>query len=374
MTIDNIKKTLKNISDEFLAFLYKASILKDPWEERKRELCKGLDNSQAITLMVLLDNTRAFIINHRKTECGPSGMIGPNLYDLMPDLVAETYKSLLCKHLIAVQPARGPVGLVYTLDYKEDGTVNDEGRKRLTLNIISHAVETATQRLKACWTIEALQDVQSFGAGIKDEIVKAFGAEVAHEMDGRIIDFLIRGAAHSETVNLEGKDLSEGMNRLGITINLVCNEIARTTRRGAGNWILTSPMVIGILQTIPGGAFVPAPEGSFKTSTCTRLAGILNGTIEVYSTLLLQPLGLIGGEDTILIGYKGLSSSTDAGLVFSPYMLLLPEGVIVNPVTFAPLMAFFTRYGLSARGAGDDLTQTKNYYGVLKIQGLPKFE
>ena len=100
---------------------------------------------------------------------------------------------------------------------------------------------------------------------------------------------------------------------LAVYINEVANEIARKTRRGAGNYIVVSPVMVSVLQSAAKAVFAPAVEGSFKGPNNTMLVGTLNGTIKVYSYIWNQEQIASSGANRILVGYKGGNGETDAG-------------------------------------------------------------
>ena len=122
----------------------------------------------------------------------------------------------------------------------------------------------------------------------------------------------------------------------------------------------------------------PAIEGSFKGPNNTMLVGTLNGTIKVYSYLWNQAgAGLDLGaaqpsnDDTILVGYKGGNGETDSGYFYCPYIPLMSSGVVVNPVTFQPVVSLMTRYGKAVfTTAQTSLGNSSDYYGKIAVNDL----
>ena len=102
------------------------------------------------------------------------------------------------------------------------------------------------------------------------------------------------------------------------------------------------------------------------------LVGTLNGTIKVYSYLWNQVSGLGASvNDTILVGYKGGNGETDTGYFYCPYIPLMSSGVVVNPVTFQPVMSLMTRYGKTAfTQSQTSLGNSADYYGKINVSNF----
>lgn len=261
--------------------------------------------------------------------------------------------------------------------------IEGSGGRKMSLEIVSQAVEAGTRKLQAGWTIEAMQDMNSqHGLDLESEITKAVSAEIVQEIDAEIIGDLLALAGTVRTydhVATGGPTYTphfagDRFAHIGIRINEVANEIARKTRRGPGNFIVVSPMMVSVLQSAAKSVFAPAVEGSFKGPNNTMLVGTLNGTIKVYSYLWNQaqpgasaPLG----SDQILVGYKGGNGETDAGYFYAPYIPLMSSGVVINPITFQPVISLMTRY---ARVAFTDPTSSlgnsADYYGKVNVVNL----
>jgi hypothetical protein len=262
------------------------------------------------------------------------------------------------------------------------GFIEGSGGRKMSLEVISQAVEAQSRKLQAGWTIEAMQDMKSqHGMDIENEMVKGVSAEIVQEIDAEIINDLIalagtvRGFDFAATGGTTYAPAFAGdrFSNIGIRINEVANEIARKTRRGAGNFIVVSPMIVSVLQSAAKSVFAPAVEGSFKGPNNTQLAGTLNGTLKVYSYLWnqAQSLSAGGGSDKILVGYKGGNGETDAGYFYCPYIPLQSSGVITNPVTFQPVVSLMTRYGKAVMtNSASSLGNSADYYGRINVSNL----
>lgn len=270
------------------------------------------------------------------------------------------------------------------------------GGRKMTLDIVSQAVEAGSRKLQAGWTIEAMQDLNSqHGLDLESEMTQALSAEIVQEIDQEIIADLIALAGTVSTFDGAGNGIysssvangnyrpafiGDRLANLGVLINRVANEIARKTRRGAGNFVVVSPLVVSVLQSASKSVFAPAIEGSFKGPNNTMLVGTLNGTIKVYSYLwnqagagldLSNPAGTDQASDVILVGYKGGNGETDSGYFYCPYIPLMSSGVIVNPVTFQPVVSLMTRYGKCVfTQAQTSLGNSADYYGKITTTNL----
>lgn len=266
------------------------------------------------------------------------------------------------------------------------------GGRKLTLDIVSQAVESTSRKLQAGWTIEAMQDLQSqHGLDLETEMTKALSAEIVQEIDAEIIADLVALAGTVEsfdgagagvyggTGNYKPTFIGDRLANVGVLVNRVAQEIARKTRRGAANWMVVSPMVVSVLQSAAKSVFAPAVEGSFKGPNNTMLVGTLNGTIKVYSYLWNQAgAGIQLGaspaaavDDLILMGYKGGNGETDTGYFYCPYIPLMSSGVIVNPVTFQPVVSMMTRYGKCVFTRTEtSLGNSADYFGKINVVNL----
>ncbi len=268
--------------------------------------------------------------------------------------------------------------------------VEGSGGRKMSLDVVSQAVEAGSRKLQAGWTIEAMQDLQSqHGLDVESEMTQALSAEIVQEIDAEIITDLLTLAGTVTTFdgdspgsyggpNYQPAYVGDRLANIGVIINYVANEIARRTRRGAGNFIVVSPLIVSVLQSAAKSVFAPAVEGSFKGPNNTALVGTLNGTIKVYSYLWNtagsgNDLGVAPGvtDDVILVGYKGGNGETDTGYFYCPYIPLMSSGVVVNPVTFQPVVSLMTRYGKTFfTDVNTSLGNSGDYYGKINVSGL----
>ncbi len=261
--------------------------------------------------------------------------------------------------------------------------IESSGGRSISIEVVSQAVQSQTRKLQASWTVEAMQDMKNqHDLSIEDELTKGMSAEIVQEIDAEIIGDLtalagtvgtFSGALPGAAGYYQPTFVGDRLANVGGVINYVKNEVARKTRRGAANWLVASPMVTSMLQTAVKSVFAPALEGSFKGPNNTQLIGTLNGDMKVYSYLWNQAQAVPGGtgNDTILLGYKGGNSETDAGYFYCPYVPVMSSGVVMNPVTMNPVVGLMTRYGKAVfTDTATSLGNSADYYAKITVTGL----
>jgi hypothetical protein len=322
---------------------------KATWVQTLEALLEGVPENRKSIVAMMLNNQHTYDkevkADLRRQGANPTSLL------LIP-IVRRMITDLTIMDLVGVQPMQGPVGLVYKLRYvtkdeKEEGT-------NISLEILSQAVEAGSRKLKAAWTLEAKQDMHAMhGLNIETELTTAMAQEIAVEHNTEWLDRI------SSIANESSYEIDDNINLIVAITKAGC-DIARNTRRGAGNWIVVPLATLTRIKEVanrnmsPRDMFVPVKSDGGTLGGNLMHVGVLNKTIKVYTSLNMP-------DDEILVGYKGKNGETDTGLIFSPYVSLLTSGVVVNPVTFQPLMKFMTRYGVTQ----DD--DSHKYYEKIKI-------
>jgi len=287
---------------------------------------------------------------------------------ILVPLVRRMLPQLTILKLIGCQPMAGPVGLAYKLRYREEEREEQEKKKetpagflegtqgkKLSLEVVSQAVEARTQRLSAGWSIEATEDVTKIhGINIEAEMIQALAHEIAFEMNNEYIN-IMRRVGIEQKVKINGDDFA-----ITIRINQACSAIAQTTRRGAGNWIVISPTMLARIQAAVAGKGIYETAKDEPKTGSVLLAGVLNSSIKVY-------VDMYSPDDQILVGYKGNNGETDTGIAYCPYVPVMSSGVVINPHTFEPVVSMMTRNGVST----DEVSQ--NFYRNIIIEDLADF-
>jgi hypothetical protein len=160
----------------------------------------------------------------------------------------------------------------------------------------------------------------------------------------------------STSLNLSPRHVGQAYANLLATLNFASQDIYKTTYRGAGNYLITSPFVAAILNSaskLEGGVKAGNWEGQLGANI--NYAGKLLGMCDVYVDPLYP-------DDEILMGYKG-SSPMDSGFVYAPYIPLQMLPTITDPETFQPRKGLLTRYGKAV------VTPESRFFRIIRIVG-----
>lgn len=293
------------------------------------------------------------------------------------------------RKIVSVQPMQGPVGLVYHMRYNlSDGSVNTGSPfdstdvqtgempavQTMRLEVVKKTAEAKSRKLQACWNIEAAHDLTTIhGISMEAELTSVIGSEVAYEVFNEVIDNLYDlGKENTTVVDVADIELPFVRDLAVLTIiniNRAATRIADRTRRGAGNFIIASPQTIALLQTSPKSSFVAnsSEDDSHDDWNTLRFVGILNHSIKVYASTHKEL------QNNIIVGYKGGSGELDTGYIYSPYIVFMSAGAVMNPVTFSPEMKIMTRYGKTMCAPSNlDRSKANDYYGVVDITEVNK--
>ena len=121
-------------------------------------------------------------------------------------------------------------------------------------------------------------------------------------------------------------------------IQKVSNEIHRLTLRGGANFIVCSPKVATILESLPGYNSSPGDADAAATqfSMGVSKVGQVAGRYTVYKNPYMT-------ENNILVGFRG-SNFLETGAVYSPYVPLITTPLVYDPSDFTPRKGVMTRY------------------------------
>jgi len=275
---------------------------------------------------------------------------------------------------------------------------------QMAFSIERVAVQAATRALAASYSVELAQDLKAVhGLDAETELANILSTEILAEINREVVRNVYRcaklGAQQTDlyykTVNgglsaggavlggvydlvqdSDGRWSAEKFRGLMFQIERECNQIAKDTRRGKGNFIICSADVASALAM---GGFLnisPALNVSLDVDdTGNTFAGTLNGKIKVYIDPYIDTTAT-SGSNFVCTGYKG-SSPYDAGMFYCPYVPLQLMRA-VDTSTFQPKMAFKTRYGMvanpfaegSSAGLGALTTRSNLYYRIFRVDNL----
>jgi hypothetical protein len=261
----------------------------------------------------------------------------------------------------------------------EDSTANSAGNTTTALDIPeidlelkSEAIVAKTRKLKAVWTPELAQDLNAYHSiDAEAELTSMLSDYISLEIDLEILDMLKSNALTTEywstTVgeeyvqgtwsNIGGSSNAYTKNAwfqtLGVKLNKVSNKIHQLTLRGGANFIVASPDVCTILESIPGFV-VNADKDAMQFAAGVTAVGSMSNRYTVYKNPYMT-------SNEILMGYRG-NNFLETGAVYAPYVPLIMTPLVYDPQNFTPRRGVMTRYAKKM--------VRPEYYGKIYVKDL----
>lgn len=226
----------------------------------------------------------------------------------------------------------------------------------IDLQMKSEAIVAKTRKLKAVWTPELAQDLNAFhSVDAEAELTSMLSEYVSMEIDLEILDMLIQNALTEEFWSVRigyewngtgfatdsSTNAAAAYNKqtwfqtLGTKIQKVSNRIHQKTMRGGANFLVCSPDVATILESIPG--FTVDTDGNkMQFAMGVSRVGSFANRFQVYK----NPYML---ENVILLGFRG-TSFLETGAVYAPYVPLITTPLVYDPNNLTPRKGVMTRY------------------------------
>jgi hypothetical protein len=253
---------------------------------------------------------------------------------------------------------------------------------QINIQMQSQAIVAKTKKLKAVWTPEFAQDLNAYQAlDAEAELTNIMSEYISLEIDLEILDMLIEDAGAGTEywsaisnefydagtnsfqnigVNSGGYYNTQGQwfQTLGTKMQKLSNRIHQLTLRGGANFMVCSPTVATVLESIPG--YASNSDGDVSKMTYAfgvQKAGAINNRYTVYKNPYMN-------ENTILMGFRG-TQFLEAGAVFAPYIPLIMTPLIYDPETFTPRKGLLTRYAKKML--------RPEFYGKIYVSGLTSF-
>lgn len=254
----------------------------------------------------------------------------------------------------------------------------------MAFSIEKATVTARTRALKAEYTMELAQDLKAIhGLDAESELANILSAEILAEINREVIRTInikaILGAQSANctvpgAVNLatdvDGRWSVEKFKGLLVQIEREANAIAKSTRRGKGNFILCSSDVASALAAAGVLDYSPSLSTNLEVDdTGSTFAGVLNGRTKVY----IDPYAI---DDYVTVGYRG-TNPYDAGMFYAPYVPLTMVRA-VNPADFQPRIGFKTRYGMIANPFAEEAgavngigsNRSNRYFRIFGVKSL----
>ena len=247
----------------------------------------------------------------------------------------------------------------------------------IDVQLRSETIAAKTRKLKAQWTPEFSQDLNAFHSlDAEAELTNILSEYISLEIDLEILDMLIDNVPTSQVANWSAKvgqeintagtayeSNTDGVyytqmswfQTLGIKLQKISNLIHQKTLRGGANFMVVSPTVATVLESIPG--FAADTDGDVTKANYAfgvQKIGALNSRYKVYKNPYMT-------ESTILLGFRG-NQFLESGAVYAPYIPLIMTPLVYDPNTFTPRKGIMTRYAKKM--------VRPEFYGKVHVSGL----
>ena len=251
----------------------------------------------------------------------------------------------------------------------------------INVQLKSEAIVAKTRKLKAQWTPEFAQDLNAYhSVDAEAELTGILSQYISMEIDLELLDMLIQNAytvdgwsvVNNTSISVTGVGANTVLNNpvantttgfyntqggwfqtLGTKLQKVSNKIHQLTLRGGAHFLVCSPTVATVLESIPGFAADGTGE-KLEYNFGIQKIGSLNSRYKVYKNPYMT-------ENVILMGYKG-AQFLECGAVFAPYVPLIMTPLLYDPSTFTPRKGLMTRYAKKMI--------RPDYYGKIYVSGL----
>jgi len=324
---------------------------------------------------------RAFQLHTGSFDAGAAGIqesaftkiVGANVQFIVSGSVAPVQGSDVTVEYV-LQPTDANRGDFEEGNTNLNGDNNSISIPEINVQMRSEAIVAKTRKLKAVWTPEFAQDLNAYHSlDAEAELTSIMSEYISLEIDMEILDMLIESAAAGteywsaeNNVAIDGTQVvnsnlgfynSQGQwfQTLGTKMQKLSNIIHQRTLRGGANFLVCSPTVATVLESIPG--YASSSDGDVAKASYAfgvQKAGAINNRYTVYKNPYMK-------ENTILMGYRG-GQFLEAGAVFAPYVPLIMTPMVYDPETFTPRKGLLTRYAKKV--------VRPEFYGKIYVSGL----
>jgi hypothetical protein len=258
----------------------------------------------------------------------------------------------------AVDPAtaggRGDFEAVHTVG--SGGNTLEEANlniPELNVELEQEALIAKTRKLKVVWTPEFAQDLNAYHSiDAEAELTSMLSEYVSMEIDLEILQMLHANAGFSGTWHQNpasgsaaGKGYQSGSvwayqlgsqnATIGHEIQKLSNKIHRATMRGGANFIVCSPDVATVLETLTGFATDTAGDTDAFAAGVEKIGNFAN-RYKVYKNPYWN-------SNDMIIGFRG-NQFLETGAVYAPYIPLIMTPLVYDPNNFTPRKGVMTRY------------------------------
>ena len=261
-----------------------------------------------------------------------------------------------------VQPVANDRGDFEAVPTSADQGFSGEGNigiPEIEVELKQIPIVAKTRKLKVVWSPEFQQDLNAYHSiDAEAELTSMLSEYISMEIDLEILAMLSDAALTTDywsaKIGVTFDDASAtggdawGTNAapaaynqgtwfqtLGTKIAKVSNQIHAKTLRGGANFIVTSPDICTILESIPGyGTDSAGGESQFAMGVSK--VGAINNKYTVYKNPYMQ-------HNEIIMGFRG-AQFLETGAVYAPYIPLIMTPLVYDPTNFTPRKGVMTRY------------------------------
>ena len=257
----------------------------------------------------------------------------------------------------------------------------------MSFSIEKISVAAQSRALKARYTDELAQDLRALhGLDAAAELSNILSSEIVAEINREMVSLVfdqakptgVSGAATDvfttggnviDTVDLavgadfDGRWEKEQLQNLMLFLNKVSMDIAKDTRRGVGNVIITNPTLAGALEMVGRVERDVIITGLNQIDMVgVTYMGVLNGRWKLFVDPYMP-------NDDVIVGYKG-STPYDAGYFYCPYV---PMSMMRSrgEEDFQPRMGVKTRYGVVHNPFVSGNSHENSYFRKFRVLNIP---
>jgi len=238
----------------------------------------------------------------------------------------------------------------------------------LEVALEQEALVAKTRKLKVVWTPEFAQDLNAYHSiDAEAELTSMLSEYISMEIDLEILEMLHASAGHTgqwygnpasgsaagvgyQSGSVWAYQLGTHNQTIGHEIQKISNKIHRATMRGGANFIVCSPDVATILETIPGFAVNTDGNQDDFAAGVEKIGNFAN-RYKVYKNPYWN-------SDDMIIGFRG-NQFLETGAVYAPYIPLIMTPLVYDPNNFTPRKGVMTRYAKKV--------VRKDFYGKLTV-------
>lgn len=292
-------------------------------------------------LEILTNNYKEFTKKRKEGQL-PGGICAgniPTLSKIILKILPKMINNTCLFDFIGVKPMTGPVDQIQTILTTNTNSIispfefaknYNNDMKYSTTDI---TIEVRSRRMAAIYTFETAQDAMaSYGIDIEDELITALSTSLMTEIEQDILAML---DIKSQEYNYLAKSPDQLYKNVLEFINV---ELEKDHVQKSEIYCICSYDILKSLNDFivfdDNYHFDEDKNNIIDGSYPVKYVGTIDD-IKFYANPYSNP-------GKILMGSK--ANDIDAPMIYCPYNIVIPSGIIINPVTFEPICGFVTRY------------------------------